>query len=643
MSWKLTRDEILKMLVAFPERAPLKGPIDAFDAQLCQSFGAESRRRVSAGGILDLQSTSGTPRSAVKVRSAASSAIEQAPIVSVPTATSNIEPQQPEPPLSTTVVEGPGPSGLEITIHSRGDLHLPAVVAGRHEVPRSERVAADPVQDAVAHSGAVAAPLANGDADATETHRGPRAGRRRAPVVSSTAFVVDDGSENTRADGVTGQQDRRVETAPSDVPAPARSKKMPPPASSLFIPASLTLPPHAPDERAGHEIEDGDATRTDEATFPGGTVVGDAEATEMQGVELVHPDVSPAFEVAQAEVGIAPVENALSELTQAEVGEASAAEGVPSQVQRDITEKLADDEEPSATMAEQSEVEELVEIEEVVDERAASDEGAAAISMPPTPPPEAKRKRAWFDDVFGEHFLEIAPPRSAEAAASDANFLKAAMSLESGASILDVGCGNGRHAVALGRQGFDVVGLDTSPSQLLAAEATLASAEEPSLSVTFVQGDMRSLPDERLYDSVVCLGTSLGYFEDEQNRACMEGMKNRLRPGGRIAVQVFNRDFVAHHLPCRSWWQGRRCMVLDEAEMNFFANRLRVHRTVIFEDGRQFEHHMFIRAFSVHDLGKMMSSVGLKVLEVSGSRETRGRFYGADSPEIWMIGERRPG
>ena len=78
-------------------------------------------------------------------------------------------------------------------------------------------------------------------------------------------------------------------------------------------------------------------------------------------------------------------------------------------------------------------------------------------------------------------------------------------------------------------------------------------------------------------------------------------------------------------------------MVLDEGEMNFFANRLRVHRTMIFEDGRQYEHYYFLRAYTVHDLGKMLSAAGLKVLEVSGSRETRGRFYGGASPHIWIV------
>jgi len=66
-----------------------------------------------------------------------------------------------------------------------------------------------------------------------------------------------------------------------------------------------------------------------------------------------------------------------------------------------------------------------------------------------------------------------------------------------------------------------------------------------------------------------------------------------------------------------------------------------VHRTVVFEDGRQFEHQMYIRTFSLHELGRMLTGMGMRVVEVSGSRETRGRYYGATSAEIWLVAQRR--
>ena len=48
-----------------------------------------------------------------------------------------------------------------------------------------------------------------------------------------------------------------------------------------------------------------------------------------------------------------------------------------------------------------------------------------------------------------------------------------------------------------------------------------------------------------------------------------------------------------------------------------------------------------MKAFTIHDLGKLLSGTGFKVLEVSGSRRTRGRFYGTTSPDIWIVAERK--
>jgi SAM-dependent methyltransferase len=276
-------------------------------------------------------------------------------------------------------------------------------------------------------------------------------------------------------------------------------------------------------------------------------------------------------------------------------------------------------------------------------------------AKPPTaPPPPAKspsaplpaasaasgaRKRGWYDEAFGEHYANVSPLDADASAEADAVFIRKVAELSAGMSLLDVGCGDGRHCFALANLGLMVTGLDNSLAQLIRAAQRNEATEA---GITLLQGDMRSLPRDRTYDVVTCLGSTLGYFEsEEQNRQTLQELTEVLRPGGKLVLHVFNRDYLVAVMPCRSWWQGRGCLVLDVADMNYFTNRMRVHRTIVFEDGRQFEHHMYIRAFSLHELGKMLSTMGMRVLEVSGSRDTRGRFYGATSSEIWIVAQRR--
>jgi len=256
------------------------------------------------------------------------------------------------------------------------------------------------------------------------------------------------------------------------------------------------------------------------------------------------------------------------------------------------------------------------------------------------PPPRVDgRKRRWYEEVFGDHYGAILPIDADTSAEIDAAFVQECLDLSSGMTLLDVGCGDGRHAHAFASMGIDVMGLDNSMPQLLRAARR---NEGSKFNFDILQGDMRTLPRDRSYDAVSCPGTSFGYFEtDEQNRQCLQDMVEVLKPGGKLALQVFNRDYLMGVLPCRSWWQGRGCLVLDVADMQFFAGRVRIHRTIVFEDGRQFEHQISIRAYSAHTLTKMLTTLGAKVLELSGSRDTRGRFFGGASPEIWIFAQRR--
>lgn len=266
---------------------------------------------------------------------------------------------------------------------------------------------------------------------------------------------------------------------------------------------------------------------------------------------------------------------------------------------------------------------------------------ASPVAAPPAAAAAAAsgRKRGWFDEAFGDHYASIQPIDSDQSAELDAVFIRKSAELGAGQTVLDVACGDGRHCFALANLGLMVTGLDCSLSQLVRASQRNEATEA---GVTLLHGDMRALPRDRTYDVVTCLGSSIGYFDgDEQNRQVLQEMIEVLRPGGKLVLQVFNRDYMVAVMPCRSWWQGRGCLVLDVADMNYFTNRIRIHRTVVFEDGRQFEHHMYFRAYSLHELGKILTGHGMRVLEVSGSRETRGRFYGATSPEIWLVAQRR--
>lgn len=126
---------------------------------------------------------------------------------------------------------------------------------------------------------------------------------------------------------------------------------------------------------------------------------------------------------------------------------------------------------------------------------------------------------------------------------AEIDFLLEVMSLASGAHLLDVGCGVGRHSLELARRGFQVTGLDISPGML--DQGRQAAAGE-SLAVHWVQGDAsRTLPAGP-FDAVfsLCEGAfSLLSTNDDpldHDRAILRNIHQALRPGGPLLLNCIN-------------------------------------------------------------------------------------------------------
>src|SRR5262249_27863779 len=205
-------------------------------------------------------------------------------------------------------------------------------------------------------------------------------------------------------------------------------------------------------------------------------------------------------------------------------------------------------------------------------------------------------------------------------------------------ALLDLGCGYGRHAMELAQKGYKVTGLDLSlPLLIRAADA----ARRSSLSLDFIHRDMREMTFENEFDAAYCMFASFGYFDDDTNRKVAANLQRALKPGGKVLIDVVNRDYLTKDLPTRVWWQGEGCVVLEEVDFNYFTSRLQVQRSIVFEDGRQSEQEISIRSYSLHEIGKVLHHAGFRVIEVSGSLSLRGRFFGTESRQILVVAEKR--
>jgi SAM-dependent methyltransferase len=262
---------------------------------------------------------------------------------------------------------------------------------------------------------------------------------------------------------------------------------------------------------------------------------------------------------------------------------------------------------------------------------------AAPPSAPTLDVSARKRQKPWWEEIFSDDYLRTMEKVEPRVIAKECDFIEERLGLEKGAVILDVACGPGAHAVELAGRGYNVVGYDLSLAMLARAQD---EAQDRGQKINFLQGDMREMAFEEAFDGMYCWGTSFGYFEDDKNLGVLSRIHRGLRKGGMLLLDLANRDYICPRQPSLVWFEGDGCVCMDEMHVDFFSSRLRVKRTVMFDDGRARECEYGIRIYALHELGKMLHDTGFKVVEVTGHPAHPGVFFGSESPRIIVLAER---
>jgi SAM-dependent methyltransferase len=249
-------------------------------------------------------------------------------------------------------------------------------------------------------------------------------------------------------------------------------------------------------------------------------------------------------------------------------------------------------------------------------------------SAPPAPP------GLWFNEVAA--FLGPAywAPGTGRVAAftrgtdQEADFLVDALGLRAGQHVLDVGCGPGRHALALATRGMRVTGVDASPEFVELATAAAAAAGLPA---SFEVLDARDLAAEGEFDAALCLCQGgFGLLGGRDDLEVFARIAAAVRPGGRLAVSAFSLVFAARHLE-----PGE---TLDAA-----TGVLHEVATLRNEQGEDRTADLWTTCFTARELELLAERAGLDVLAVHGV--TPGRYRAAppdvDQPELLLLARRR--
>ena len=137
------------------------------------------------------------------------------------------------------------------------------------------------------------------------------------------------------------------------------------------------------------------------------------------------------------------------------------------------------------------------------------------------------------DRVFLETTRRLAPPKLA---LDDARVALELLRPALGAAprVADLGCGYGRHLVALQQLGVHALGIDKSA--LLLREARRLASSSP-----LIRADLRALPIRAgALDGAACFYSSMFLGTDDDSRAALAEARRVLKRGGRLVLTTDN-------------------------------------------------------------------------------------------------------
>jgi SAM-dependent methyltransferase len=237
----------------------------------------------------------------------------------------------------------------------------------------------------------------------------------------------------------------------------------------------------------------------------------------------------------------------------------------------------------------------------------------------------------WFEalaDHLGPAYLRYSFTYGTE---QEVDFIVGALALEPATTILDVGCGPGRHAHALARRGMRVHGVDISDRFVgLAHDGAPPGA-------TFERVDARTMAFAEPFDVVISLcqgafglaalpGAAPAVDPDGVVLARMAGA---LRPGGRLVLSAFSAYFQVRHLEATDAFDAATGVNHERTEIRDLA-------------GRRVEADLWTSCFTPRELRLLGAAAGLEVEAVwsVAPGDYAARPADLDHPEFLLVARR---
>lgn len=229
--------------------------------------------------------------------------------------------------------------------------------------------------------------------------------------------------------------------------------------------------------------------------------------------------------------------------------------------------------------------------------------------------------KQWYEVLFENYGKQYDHENFTHGTIGECDFIEKEIQYNKNFSILDLGCGTGRHSIELTRRGYHITGLDLSQSMLDQAKR---KADQDQLKVRFVQGDARNLPFQNEFDLIImlCEGSFSLMETDEMNYQILQQARKALKQGGKLIFNALNGLFPLSHSLTEFYETHHQEGNSKDLQSTFDLMTFREHSTVEFTDDNGIQHSVLstVRYFIPPEITWFLHSAGFQSVEIFGAK-----------------------
>ncbi|MEM7125506.1 MAG: class I SAM-dependent methyltransferase [Chloroflexota bacterium] len=203
------------------------------------------------------------------------------------------------------------------------------------------------------------------------------------------------------------------------------------------------------------------------------------------------------------------------------------------------------------------------------------------------------------------------------------------------ATILDVGCGFGRHTIELAKRGFTVIGIDPSTAMINAARD---AAQKENVAVEFFEIGGEDFHHSPPFEIILCLFTTLGQMSNgEDNSGMLMNLYRLLRPDGHLVIEVPQKDTYLANLKLHDRFGDEQNFTDIQRHYDPKASIVSERFTIGTPDGLD-EYFLQYRLYQMDDLVHLLQNAGFQPKEWFANAD--GAMLCQDSPMMIVMSQR---